>query len=358
MLAIRFREKAPDGHFIGGPFCYIEHGMGPKWKWLAKLFALFGMLAGLLGIGTLVQINGISSAVRDFFDSQNRYMVTIPGLGSHSVAVVITAAVVTFFVAFVLIGGIQRISGVAGILVPFMAVVYVVFCLIVIFRNVGALPGALLSIVEGAFNPKAVTGGVVGSMLIAMQNGIGRGVFSNEAGLGSAPIAAAAAKTSEPARQGLVSMTGTFIDTILICTMTGLTIVITGAWQVPGLEGVAVTTQAFQAGLPFPKVVASVFLMVSLAFFAFTTILGWNYYAERCLEYLSGGRMKLVKVFRIVYIAVVFFGPFISVTGVWTIANIFNGLMAIPNMIAIFVLNGVVVGETASFFRKKEKGVA
>lgn len=191
-------------------------------------------------------------------------------------------------------------------------------------------------------------------MLIAVQSGVARGIFSNESGLGSAPIAAAAAKTKEPVRQGLVSMTGTFIDTIIICTMTGLSIVLTGAWQAEGLEGVEVTTYAFQNGLPFPNEVASFILMVCLIFFAFTTILGWDYYSERCLEYLSGGKMKAVKVFRWIYILAVFIGPYMTVSAVWTIADIFNGLMAIPNMIAIFALSGIVVKETRDFFQKKK----
>ena len=191
-------------------------------------------------------------------------------------------------------------------------------------------------------------------MLVAVQSGVARGIFSNESGLGSAPIAAAAAKTKEPVRQGLVSMTGTFIDTIIICTMTGLSIVLTGAWKVEGLEGVEVTTYAFQNGLPFPNEVASFILMICLIFFAFTTILGWDYYSERCLEYLSGGKMKAVKVFRWIYILAVFIGPYMTVSAVWTIADIFNGLMAIPNMIAIFALSGIVVKETRDFFRKKK----
>ncbi len=352
LLAILFRKKSEHGHFLGGPFYYIEKGMGPKWKWLAKLFAFFGALAGLLGIGTITQINGISSAIHNFFDQNDRFLVEIPGIGSYSVTVIIAAVVVTFCVAMVLIGGIRRISGVAQIVVPFMAVIYVAFCLILIIGNAGAVPGAVATILEGAFSPRAVTGGVVGSMLVAMQSGVARGIFSNEAGLGSAPIAAAAAQTKEPVRQGLVSMTGTFIDTIVICTMTGLSIVITGAWQVPGLEGVGVTSYAFQQGLPFSGTVSSCILMICLAFFAFTTILGWDYYSERCLEYLSGGKMKAVKIFRIVYIAVVFIGPFMSVAGVWTIADIFNGLMAIPNMIAIFALSGIVARETHAFFKK------
>ena len=232
--------------------------------------------------------------------------------------------------------------------------IYVAFCLILVITNITAIPAAVCTVVEGAFNPRAVTGGMVGTLFIAMQNGIARGIFSNESGLGSAPIAAAAAKTKEPVRQGLVSMTGTFIDTIIICTMTGLSIVLTGAWKVDGLEGVEVTTYAFQQGLPFPSEVAAFILMICLVFFAFTTILGWDYYSERCLEYLSGGRMKAVKVFRWIYILAVFIGPYMTVSAVWTIADIFNGLMAIPNMIAIFALSGIVVKETRDFFQKKK----
>ena len=222
--------------------------------------------------------------------------------------------------------------------------------------NVTAIPLAIKIIIEGAFNPRAVTGGAIGSMMIVMQTGIARGVFSNEAGLGSAPIAAAAAKTKEPVRQGLVSMTGTFIDTILICTMTGLSIVITEAWKVPGLKGVTVTSYAFSHGLPFSNTVASFILMMCLVFFAFTTILGWNYYSERCLEYLTPSK-KANKAFKYIYIFNVFIGSFISLSTVWTISDIFNGLMAIPNMIAIFALSGVIVKETKAFFKEDKQEI-
>ena len=211
-----------------------------------------------------------------------------------------------------------------------------------------------MTIIKAAFNPQAVTGGVVGSMFVAMQKGVARGIFSNEAGLGSAPIAAAAAQTKEPVRQGLVSMTGTFIDTIIVCTITGLSIVLTGAWKVDGLEGVQITTYAFNHGLPIPTTVSSFLLMLCLVFFAFTTILGWDYYSERCLEYLTDGKMKTVKVYRWLYILAVFIGPYMTVSAVWTIADIFNGMMAIPNMIALFALSGVVAKETKDFFEKKK----
>lgn len=356
LLAVKYRVVAEDGHSLGGPFYYIEQGMGIKWKWLAKIFAFFGVCVGLFGIGTFSQVNGIASAVNNFFDPNNAHCVKIlPFLGEYSWSVVIASLVLAFCVAAVLIGGVKRIASVSQIIVPFMAIIYFVFAIILILCNITAVPMAIKTIVVAAFDPKAITGGVVGSMLVAMQKGVARGIFSNEAGLGSAPIAAAAAQTKEPVRQGLVSMTGTFIDTIVICTLTGLSIVLTGAWQVEGLEGVAVTTYAFQNGLPFPAEVSSFVLMLCLVFFAFTTILGWDYYSERCLEYLSGGNMKHVKIYRWVYILAVFIGPYMTVSAVWTIADIFNGLMALPNMIALFALNGVVVAETKKFFEKHNK---
>lgn len=353
LLAVKYRVVAEDGHSLGGPFYYIERGMGAKWKWLAKLFAFFGVCVGLFGIGTFSQVNGIASAVNGFFDPNNQHSVKIlPFLGEYSWSVVIASLILAFCVAAVLIGGVKRIASVSQVIVPFMAIIYVVFVIILVICNITEVPAAIVTIVKAAFNPRAVTGGVVGSMIVAMQKGVARGIFSNEAGLGSAPIAAAAAQTKEPVRQGLVSMTGTFIDTIVICTLTGLSIVLTGAWQVEGLEGVQVTTYAFQNGLPFPAEVSSFILMLCLVFFAFTTILGWDYYSERCLEYLSGGNMKHVKVYRWIYILAVFIGPYMTVSAVWTIADIFNGLMAIPNMIALFALSGVVVKETRDFFRR------
>lgn len=353
LLSVKYRQVTEDGHIIGGPFYYIEKGMGSKFKWLAKIFAVFGVCVGLMGIGTFTQVNGIAGAVNNFFDADNSWTVTIFGI-DYSWTVVIAAIVVAFFVALVIIGGIKRISSVAQVIVPFMAITYVILAVLIIGFNITKVPGAFATIVKSAFGVRAAAGGALGAMMVAMQNGIARGIFSNEAGLGSAPIAAAAAHTDEPAKQGLISMLGTFIDTIIICTMTGLAIVITGAWDM-GLQGVAVTTKAFQIGLPFPGEVASFLLMVCLIFFAFTTILGWDYYSEKCLEYLTGGRMGIVKAYRWVYIACVFFGPFMTISAVWTIADIFNGLMAIPNLIALLALNGVVVMETKKYLDKINK---
>lgn len=354
VLAIKYRVLDETGHALGGPFYYIENGMGKKWKWLAKLFAFFGVGVGILGIGTITQVNGIASAVNNFFDSENAWTFNLFGT-DYSYTVLIAAIVVTVCVALVIIGGIQRIASVSQIVVPFMACIYVAFCVLLLVMNVTKIPTAFVLIMESAFGVRAAAGGALGAIIIAMQKGIARGIFSNEAGLGSAPIAAAAAQTNEPVRQGLVSMTGTFIDTIVICTMTGFSIVLTGAYT-QGLEGVAVTAYAFQAGLPFSAKVCEGILMLCLIFFAFTTILGWDYYSERCLEYLTGKHELTMKVYRWLYILAVFIGPFLTVSAVWTIADIFNALMALPNLVAILALSGVVAAETRSYFKRLSDG--
>lgn len=354
VLSIKYRVLKPDGHALGGPFYYIENGMGKKWKWLACLFAIFGMGAGLLGIGTITQVNGIASAAQGFFDPDNQNTVALFG-GEYSISIVVTAIVVAVLTALVVIGGIKRIAGVTTIVVPFMAIAYVIICVAILIVNIKAIPGAVAEVLASAFGLRAAAGGALGALMLAMQKGVARGIFSNEAGLGSAPIAAAAAQTKEPVRQGLISMTGTFIDTVVICTMTGLTIMVTGAYDTAiekGLEGVQVTAVAFGEGLPWSSEVGSFALMLCLAFFAFTTILGWDYYSERCLEYLSGGSKGALQVYRWLYILAVLAGPFITVSAVWTIADIFNGLMAIPNLIALLALNGVIVAETRSYFKR------
>ena len=350
LLAIKYRTIDEKGHVLGGPFYYIENGMGRKWRPLAKIFAFFGAGVGLFGIGTFTQVNGISGAVKNFFDPNNAHMISLFGK-DHSYLVLVASVIITVCVAAVVLGGIKRIAAVSQVVVPFMAVAYVLAALSIIIFNIQEVPAAIALVVKSAFGVKAMAGGALGTMLAAMQSGIARGIFSNEAGLGSAPIAAAAAQTKEPVRQGLVSMTGTFIDTIVICTMTGLSIVISGTWNV-GLEGVEVTTKAFQMGMPFPPVVPSFILMLCLVFFAFTTILGWNYYGERCLEYLTNGRMKIVMGYRYLYILAVFIGPFMTVEAVWKIADIFNALMALPNLIALAALSPVVIAETKAYFNK------
>ena len=351
LLAIKYRTIDEEGHVLGGPFYYIENGMGKKWTWLAKIFAFFGAGVGLFGIGTFTQVNSIASAVKNFFDPDMAHTVSLLG-GNYSWATVIAGLFLTVCVGLVVLGGIQRIAKVSEIIVPFMAVLYVGLAVIIIIANITAVPAALASIVKSAFTGSALAGGAVGSMFVAMQKGVARGIFSNESGLGSAPIAAAAARTKEPVRQGLVSMTGTFIDTIVICTMTGLSIVIAGSWLNPELEGVAITMDAFQKGLPFPSFVATFSLMLCLVFFAFTTILGWNYYGERCVEYLFNRNKGVVMGYRILYILAVFIGPYMTVKAVWNIADIFNALMAFPNLIALLALNGVIVKETRDFHAK------
>lgn len=349
-LAIKYRTVDKNGQYLGGPFYYIEKGMGARWKWLAKLFACFGVLAGLLGIGTITQINGITSAANNFFDPNGEHVLFHLFGQDYTIATVVAGLFVTLFVALVVIGGLKRISSVSQIVVPFMAVLYILFCLILIVCNITKIPAAVVEIVESAFGVRQIAGGALGTIMVAMQKGVSRGIFSNEAGLGSAPIAAAAAKTKEPVRQGLVTMTGTFIDTIVVCTMTGLSIVLAGSWD-KGLEGVAVTVDAFQHGLPFPNEVASFVLMICLIFFAFTTILGWSYYSERCLAYLTGSHKTVTLVYRWLYIAAVFIGPYLTVEAVWNIADIFNGLMAIPNIIALLALSGIIAADTKAYFR-------
>ena len=351
LLAIKYRTIDKEGHVLGGPFYYIENGMGKNWRWLAKIFAFFGAGVGLFGIGTFTQVNSIASAVKNFFDPNTENAVQMFG-NTYSWATVITCIILTVCVGLVVIGGLKRIAKVSEIVVPFMAVLYVVFVLIIMITHITEIPVAIVTIVKSAFTGSALAGGAMGTMVMAMQKGIARGIFSNEAGLGSAPIAAAAAVTKEPVRQGLVSMTGTFIDTIIICTMTGISVVLAGTWNDPNLEGVEITMVAFQKGLPFASAVASFILMLCLVFFAFTTILGWNYYGERCMEYLFNRNKKVVMTYRWLYILAVFIGPYMTVAAVWNIADIFNALMALPNLIALLVLSNVVVKETKDYFAR------
>ena len=353
LLAIKYRKVDSEGHILGGPFYYIEDGLGKNWKWLGKLFAVFGMFVGLMGIGTFTQINGITSAANGFFDKSPT--TTIFGR-EYTYTTIIVGLIVTVLVAFIVIGGIKRIASVSQVVVPVMILIYLACCIIIIFSNITKIPDAVVTVVKSAFGIRPAIGGIVGTAMIsAMRNGVARGIFSNEAGLGSAPIAAAAAKTKEPVRQGLVTMTGTFIDTIIVCTMTGLSIVMAGSYKKESLEGVQITTDAFCEGLPFPEKFSAFLLMICLAFFAFTTILGWNYYSERCLSYLTGSNKIATIVFRWLYVAAVFIGPYLTVEAVWNIADIFNGLMALPNVIALIVLSGVVARETKEFFSRYNK---
>ena len=365
LLAVKFREVDEDGKVLGGPFYYIEKGLGKNWKWLAILFAIFGTLCGIMGIGTITQIHGISSATLRFFDPGFNPEDAATGVmlfgTTYSWATVISGLIVTVCAGLVLIGGLKRIANVSTVIVPFMAIFYVLICGFILLGNISKLTAAFELIIRAAFNPKAFTGGMVGTFFIALQKGVARGIFSNEAGLGSAPIAAAAAKTNEPVRQGLICMTGTFIDTIIICTMTGLTIVVTGAWEPSlGLKGVDITIEAFSKGLSFipnSAHIAGFFLMIALTFFAFTTILGWDYYSEKCLEYLVGTKNKTpIYIYRALYVLVVFIGPYLTISAVWGLADVFNGLMAFPNLVALVLLSPTVGRLTCDYFRRLNAG--
>ena len=363
-LAIRYRTVDANGRTKGGPFYYIERGMGKQWIWMSKFFCVFTICAGLMGIGTITQVNGITSAAQTFFDPDKANVIFTLSAGTPSetaitMTTIIVGLLITVATALVVVGGIKRIAKVAEIIVPFMAVIYLTLGVIIIACNLSSVPAALSDIVVGAFNPQAVGGGLVGATIAtAMQKGVARGIFSNEAGLGSAAIAAAAAQTKDTVRQGLVTMTGTFIDTIVICTITGLSIVMTGAWLPEhGLEGAGITMYAFEQALPFPAAFSSFMLMICLVFFAFTTILGWNFYCDRAMRYLIGDKEKSLKVFHCVYVFSVFAGPYLTVAAVWNLASVFNGLMAFPNLIALFALSGVVGKETIAYF-KDAKNVA
>jgi len=339
VLAVRFREVDELGRHVGGPMYYIRNGLGPQWHWLALLFSLFGTLAAF-GIGNTVQANTVANAVESSFH--------VPKWGSGLIMALLTGAVI--------IGGIRRLGSVAAMLVPFMALAYVCGALIVILWNIEEVPAAFGTIMNDAFTGTAATGGFAGaSVLMAMRFGVARGVFSNEAGLGSAPIAHAAAKTNDPVRQGPIAMLGPFIDTILVCTMTALVIVLTGSWTT-GKTGAALATHAFDSGL---LQVGGVLVTLGLMVFAFTTLLGWSYYGERCAEYLIG--VRAIQPFRILWVILIPIGAMGDLGWVWLIADILNGLMALPNLIALVALSPIIfqitqehaVFRKASFFTKK-----
>lgn len=333
-LAVKFRTVDDKGQISGGPMYYIENGLGKAYRPLAIAFAFFGVLVAYFGIGTFAQVNSI---------------VQITQLNA-GIPVEYTAIVLTILVAAITLGGLQSIAKTASKVVPAMAIIYMASTLgfLVIFAD--KVPGAIMEIFYDAFHPTAAVGGFLGaSVLFAMRNGVARGVFSNESGLGSAPIVAAAAKTKWPAEQGLVSMTGTFIDTIIICTMTGLVVVISGLWK-GDLNGAALTNAAFLQAYPH---FGGYMLMVGLVLFAFTTILGWNYYGERCMEYLVG--TKGIMPYRIVFIILVGCGAFLKLEAIWILADIVNGLMAIPNLIALLGLSGVVVAETKKYLQHEKE---
>ena len=331
LLAVKYRVRDKNGFMAGGPMYYIERGLGIKW--LAKLFALFGVMVAFFGIGTFPQVNAITYAMQDTFN----------------VPVLVTAIIVTLLVGLIILGGVKRIATASSVIVPFMAILYVTTSLVIILLNIEKVPDAISLIIYSAFDPQAALGGAVGfTVMKAIQSGVARGIFSNESGLGSAPIAAAAAQTREPVRQGLISMTGTFLDTIIVCTMTGIVLVLTGAWNNSELAGATVTNYAFAQGLGTS--IGATIVTVGLLFFAFTTILGWCYYGERCFVYLIG--IRGVKLYRLAYIVLVGLGSFLHLNLIWIIADIVNGLMAFPNLIALIGLRKVVIDETKDYFQR------
>ena len=336
VLAVKYREVDEEGNHVGGPMYYIKNGMGKKWAWLGTAFAVFGAIAGF-GIGNTVQSNSIAQVIEANF--------AVPTLVTGLVAMVLVGAV--------LMGGIKRIGSVAGALVPFMAVAYIVAGLIVLSINADQIGPAISLIIDSAFTGHAAEGGFAGAAVwMAIRFGVARGVFSNEAGLGSAPIAHAAAQTKDPVRQGLIAMLGTFLDTLIVCSVTGLVIVTSGLWT-SGESGAALTSAAFALALPG---VGNYIVAISLAIFAFTTIIGWSFYGERCVEFLFG--VKAIKPYRVLWILAVPLGASLSLDFVWLVADTLNAMMAIPNLIAILVLSPVVFKLTREYFERQNGTLA
>lgn len=331
VCAVHYREVDENGKYAGGPMYYIKNGLGAKWKWLAVAFSFFGAVAGF-GIGNGVQAHSVADAMSSRFD----------------IPVIVTSVVMMVIVGLVLLGGVKRIAKVAGVLVPFMAISYLLVGLLVLLLNLGDIPAALKLIVESAFTGSAAQGGFAGAgIMLAIQFGVARGIFSNEAGLGSAPIAHAAATTDDPVRQGTIAMLGTFIDTLIVCTITGLVIVLSGEW-VSGQGGAPLTAAAFNAAIPFGAVLVS----VSLALFAFTTVLGWSYYGERCAVYLFG--VRAITPFRVLWVLAIPVGAGLDLKFIWLLADTLNALMAVPNLIALLLLSPVIFKLTREALKAKD----
>ena len=327
VLAVNYRETDSLGKKVGGPMYYIKNGLGNNWKWLGILFAIFGSLAGF-GLANTVQSHEVSRVLAENYQIPSHY----------------SGLIMAFLVAMVLLGGIKRIATVAGKLVPLMTIVYVISTSLILISYYQAIPSAIALIVDSAFNGTAATGGFAGAAMIAgLRAGVARGIFSNESGLGSAPIAHAAAETNSPVRQGTIAMLGTFIDTIIICTMTGLVLVASGAWS-GELEGANMTRSVFSAGLPFGDTIFT----LSLVLFAFTTMLGWSYYGERCAEFLFGPRV--ITPYRVLWVVGIYIGTQMQGGIVWKLADILNGMMAFPNLIALLFLSPVVFALTREYF--------
>ena len=331
LLAVKFREVDHNGQYVGGPMYYIKNGLGAKWKWLAAAFALFGMVAAF-GIGNMVQANSVA----DVLSSQ----YTIPPY--------ITGLAIALAAGSVIVGGVRRIADVAQRLVPLMALCYLVAAVTILVINAKIVPQAFATIINNAFSGTATAGGFLGATVwMAIRWGFARGIFSNESGLGSAAIAHAAAKTNNAVHQGMVAMLGTFIDTIIMCSLTALVIVVTDAW-LSGEQGASMSAIAFSAGL---GAAGSHIVAIGLAVFAFTTIIGWSYYGERCAAYLFGTR--IIGLYRIAWIAAIVAGAIFKLNLIWAFADLFNGLMAIPNLLAILLLSPIIFAETRNYLQKK-----
>ena len=340
-LAVHFREKNRQGDWTGGPMYYIKNGLGPKWRWMAVLFALLGVLT-VFGTGNATQVNTITSAINTAL--LNYHVIDA---SSVSVSSLIIGIIIAVLVALILLGGIKRIGRVAEMLVPFMALLYIVLALGVIFLNIDRVPGVFASIIEGAFSPASVTGGVVGSFFLSMQKGVARGIFSNEAGLGTGSIAHATADTDHPVKQGFFGIFEVFADTIVICTMTALVILCSGVSVSYGTDaGAELTINGF---ITTYGSWVSIFTAVALCCFAFSTILGWGLYGTRCIEFLFGSWIN--KPFMVVYSLVAVIGATADLGLLWSVAETFNGLMSIPNLIALFLLSGTVVKLVKDYFK-------
>ncbi|HDY82761.1 MAG TPA: sodium:alanine symporter family protein [Halieaceae bacterium] len=327
VCAVRFREQDAEGNYSGGPMYYIKNGLPRRWHWLGVAFAIFGSLAGF-GIANTVQSNSVSQVLYDSF----------------SVPPLVTGLVLMVLVGMVVLGGIKRIASVASWLVPLMAVSYVLMSLLIILANLQTVPGAIVTIVESAFSPTAAAGGFAGATVwAALRFGVARGIFSNEAGLGSAPIAHAAARTEQPVQQGMIATLGTFIDTLVVCTMTGLVIVIMDVWP-SGVSGASLTTMAFANGFPGGEYI----VILGLCLFAFTTMIGWSFYGERCMVFLFGTRAILP--FRVAWVIAIPVGTVVELNMVWLIADTLNAFMAIPNLIALVLLGPLVFRMTREYF--------
>ncbi len=342
LLAVKYRTVDENGQIAGGPMYYIEKGLGIKWKPLAKIFAFFGIVTAMLGCGTFPQVNAITESTSQAFH----------------VPVAAVGIIVTVVVASVVLGGVKSISSAAKLIIPFMTVFYVAGCAIILCFNHDAIAGTFSLIFQSAFQPSSVAGGIAGtaviSVMTAMRTGVARGVYTNEAGLGSSPIMAAAAKTKSCVKQGLISMTSVFFTTIIICTMTGIVVLSSGLLETTDLNGGLLTNAAFNMSLPGN--VGMYMVTLGLIFFSFVTIVSWCYYGERCLVYLSGS-VKWIKPYKVMYIACIALAPFLSLEPIWLLADITNACMAFPNLVAIMILSPVVISETKLFFDAVNKKV-